>query len=91
MDFEFFFHGVGVFAALLTSTSFLPQIHKAYKSKSLGDLSWGLLLTFGSGVFCWLLYGLFRKDPIIIGANAFTFSNIAILVLQKYLYRNTAA
>lgn len=87
---DFFWQSVGVVAALLTSTSFIPQIVKAHKTKSLGDLSWGLLLTFGSGVFCWLLYGLYRQDAIIIGANAFTFSNIAILTGQKFVYREPA-
>lgn len=78
---------VGVLAALLTSTSFIPQIVRANRTKSLGDLSWGLLLTFGSGVFCWLLYGLHKEDPIIIGANTFTFSSIVVLCAQKVVYR----
>lgn len=87
MDSQDLWSAVGVLAALLTSTSFIPQIVRGYRTKSLGDLSWGLLLTFGTGVLCWLLYGLHKQDMIIIGANAFTFSNIAILCAQKFAFR----
>ncbi len=83
---DVFWQGIGAVAAVLTSTSFLPQIWRGYRIKSLHDLSWGMLGTFGIGVFCWLLYGLFRRDPILIGANAFTFSNVAVLCAMKYGY-----
>lgn len=83
---DLFWQGIGTLAAVLTSTSFIPQIVRGYRRKTLGDLSWGLLITFGSGVFFWLLYGIYRDDNIIIGANAFTLSNIAILIVQKAAY-----
>ncbi len=81
-----FWQGIGALAAILTSTSFIPQIIRGYRRKTLGDLSWGLLVTFGAGVFFWLLYGLYRDDPIIIAANAFTLSNILVLIAQKAVY-----
>jgi MtN3 and saliva related transmembrane protein len=82
-----FWQGIGALAAVLTSTSFVPQIVRGFRRRSLGDLSWGLLITFGVGVFFWLLYGFYRKDAIIIAANAFTLSNIIVLIAQKAVYR----
>ncbi len=80
---------VGLLAATLTTSAFLPQMIKTWQTKSAKDVSYAMLLTFISGVFLWLVYGIMRQDIAVILANAFTLLfNLAILYL-KIKYRKT--
>ena len=63
---------LGVTAGTLTTVAFIPQLAKALKSKSTGDLSWGMVLTFTIGVFLWLIYGIWIDSLPVILANAVT-------------------
>ena len=77
---------VGLLAATLTTTAFLPQMIKTWQTKSANDVSYAMLITFIIGVFLWLIYGILRQDIAVILANAFTLLfNLAILYLKiKY-------
>lgn len=77
---------VGTCAAILTMFSFFPQILKVLKTKSEKDLSLITLLQLSLGVFLWFLYGLYRKDPIIIIANVVTFISLSILLFLYFSY-----
>lgn len=78
-----FWQIIGFTAAGLTMFSFLPQIIKAFRTKSVRDVSPVTLLQLSLGVLLWIVYGFYRKDPIIIIANAVTLATLAILL---YLY-----
>ena len=59
---------IGNIAALLTTTSFLPQAIKTIKTKDTASLSFPMYLLFVTGVTLWLVYGtLNHQMPIIIG------------------------
>ncbi|MGB6299912.1 MAG: SemiSWEET transporter [Rivularia sp. (in: cyanobacteria)] len=77
---------IGLLAATLTTTAFLPQMIKTWKTKSANDVSYTMLITFITGVFLWLIYGIMTGDIPVILANAFTLVfNLAILYLKiKY-------
>ncbi len=77
---------IGLLAATLTTTAFLPQMIKTWQSKSANDVSYAMLITFIIGVFLWLIYGILNQDIPVILANAFTLLfNLAILYLKiKY-------
>lgn len=78
---------LGFAAGTLTTLSFVPQVHKAWRSKRCDDLSLSMLLAFGAGVLLWLIYGLvLRKSPIIV-ANAVTLVLILVLLILKFRYR----
>ncbi|MDD2751790.1 MAG: SemiSWEET transporter [Candidatus Omnitrophica bacterium] len=76
---------IGMSAAVLTMFSFLPQIFKVLKTKSEKDLSLMTLLQLSSGVLLWIVYGVARRDPIIIIANVITLATLLIL-LNLYFY-----
>ena len=78
---------LGFAAGTLTTISFVPQVHKAWRSKRCDDLSLGMLLAFGLGVFLWLIYGLVLHDWPIILANAVTLALILALLWLKARYR----
>ncbi|TKB90912.1 MAG: hypothetical protein E8D40_10675 [Nitrospira sp.] len=63
---------MGITAGTLTTVAFIPQLAKALKSKSTGDLSWGMVLTFTIGVLLWLIYGIWIDSLPVILANAVT-------------------
>jgi MtN3 and saliva related transmembrane protein len=63
---------LGLAAGMLTTAAFVPQLVKAWRSKSTGDLSWGMLITFSTGVLLWLIYGVWIDSLPVILANAVT-------------------
>lgn len=63
---------LGVTAGTLTTVAFIPQLAKTLKSRSTGDLSWGMVLTFTIGVLLWLIYGIWIDSLPVILANAVT-------------------
>lgn len=77
---------LGLVAATLTTFSFLPQMLKTWQTKSAKDVSYAMLITFNTGVFLWLMYGISLRALPIIVANAITlFFNLIILWLKiKY-------
>ena len=77
---------LGFFGALLTSASFIPQIYKSYRTRKLDDLSWVMLGVMCTGNSCWLLYGIFRMDWLIIGANSFIVCCLTSLIVMKVVF-----
>lgn len=70
-------------AGALTSTGYIPQIVKGYRTKSLEDVSLTMPAVLGVGMFLWLVYGAVRGDPAIVIANVVGASLTAILVAMK--------
>jgi MtN3 and saliva related transmembrane protein len=63
---------LGLAAGTLTTAAFVPQLVKAWRSKSTGDLSWNMLIIFSTGVLLWLIYGIWIDSLPVILANAIT-------------------
>ena len=78
---------LGFVAGVLTTLSFVPQVYKAWSTKRCDDLSWGMLLTFASGVALWLIYGLLLWALPIVLANAITLTLIVAILVLKSRYR----
>ena len=78
---------IGTAAAVLTMFSFVPQIIKVLKTKSVKDVSLITLFQLCCGSLLWIAYGIHLKDKIIITANVFTLATISVLLL---LYFNLA-
>ena len=62
----------GYLAAVLTTTSFLPQAVMTIRSRDTHSLSHGMYSMFTCGVLFWMLYGIHKQDSVIIAANALT-------------------
>jgi MtN3 and saliva related transmembrane protein len=78
---------LGFAAGTLTTLSFIPQVHKAWRTKRCDDLSLTMLLAFGAGIVLWLIYGLMLRASPIIVANAVTLALILWLLYLKLKYR----
>jgi len=77
---------LGFIAAILTTCSFIPQLLKIIKTKSVKDISFEMFAMFLAGVTCWFFYGLLIKSPPVIIANFISIiMNITILIYKiKY-------
>ncbi len=75
---------IGVAAAAFTTSSFVPQIIRAFRTKSMRDVSRYLMLFFSTGTVLWMAYGIFKSDPVIIGANGVATGLNAVLLIMKF-------
>ena len=58
---------VGHFGSFLSSITFMPQVYKAWQSKSVGDLSVYTILIVTFSTLVWLVYGIgYTLWPVII-------------------------
>jgi MtN3 and saliva related transmembrane protein len=63
---------VGFGAALGTTLAWLPQVGRTWSTRSARDFSWGYLALFMLGVLLWTMYGVLRRDVVVIVANGVT-------------------
>jgi len=70
-------------AGALTSTGYIPQIVKGYRTRKMEDVSLIMPVVLGSGMFLWLIYGIVREDAAIIAANLVGTVLTATLVAMK--------
>ncbi|MBN3923716.1 SemiSWEET transporter [Nostoc sp. NMS4] len=78
---------LGLVAAILNTISFLPQMFKIWQRKSAKDVSLVTLITFISGTFLWLIYGIYLQSLPIILANSVTLIFNLIILRLKIRYR----
>ncbi|MGD0232481.1 MAG: SemiSWEET transporter [Syntrophorhabdales bacterium] len=73
---------LGLIAGAFTTVAFVPQVIRTWRVKSSSDLSLAMIGLNATGIFLWLIYGLYTRSLPIIVANLFTFVLIsAVLVL----------
>jgi MtN3 and saliva related transmembrane protein len=78
---------LGLFAGILTTISFLPQVIKTWKTKSAKDVSFGMVSIYIFGACMWLIYGFLSKDVPIIMTNFFGLVLNAIILFLKFKYK----
>lgn len=78
---------IGLIAAVLTTSAFVPQVFKAWKSKSTASLSLPMYLIFFIGVILWLVYGFHLKSFAMIIANTVTAILALLLIILKLRYK----
>ncbi|MFW8592505.1 SemiSWEET transporter [Glaciecola sp. 2405UD65-10] len=74
---------IGLFAAILTTISFLPQVIKVIKTNDTRALSLSMYVAFVCGVALWLAYGIAKNDMPITLANAITLLFAATILSIK--------
>jgi len=77
---------IGASAATLTMFSFIPQIARSLRTKSVKDVSPVTLFQLSCGAVLWTIYGIYLQDPIIITANLVTLATLAILLFLYFKY-----
>jgi MtN3 and saliva related transmembrane protein len=60
----------GMLAAICTTSAYLPQAWRAWRTRSTHDVSLKMYLVMVVGTALWLAYGLALGDWPLIGANS---------------------
>ena len=53
---------IGLTAAFLTTSAYVPQAYKAWKTKSAGSVSLTMYLIMLVGIILWLVYGIYLNS-----------------------------
>ena len=76
---------IGYFAAILTTSAFVPQLIKTLKTKKADDVSLTTLIMFIIGVLSWIIYGYKISSTPILIANLITLIlNLLIFISKIY-------
>lgn len=78
---------LGLLAGACTSIAVFPQLIKAYKSKSVADVSPGMFVVMIVGFSLWLVYGIIQEDVAIIATNGVSLMLNAIMAYFLIMYR----
>ena len=74
---------IGLSAAFLTTSAFIPQVYKIYKEKNADGISLTMYIILFIGVILWFVYGLLIGSLSIIIANGVT----ALLQLSIIIFK----
>lgn len=79
MNFEWF----GYLAAILTTSSFIPQAVKTLRSRNTAGISLAMYVIFTAGVTLWLVYGIYLVSwPMILANTVTLLLSLSILLLK---------
>jgi len=81
------FDYVGYLGSFLTSITFIPQVYKAWKTRSVGDLSIWMMLIVVFSTIVWLVYGVAIHSGPVIVANSIVFTLSLLLIYFKYIFK----
>lgn len=73
-------------AGIIILSGWIPQIIKGYRTKKLDDVSKYLMTLVAIGAFLWILYGIEKNDPYIIGVNVAAIILTMIVLSMKFRY-----
>jgi MtN3 and saliva related transmembrane protein len=79
--------GIGLVAGLLTTTAFIPQVLKIYRTKSGKDISARMFSILSAGIVLWLIYGILLWSVPLILTNAVTLVLSLTIIALKIRYR----
>jgi len=78
---------VGHFGAFLTSVTFIPQVYKAWVTKSVGDLSLTMMFIVLTSTVVWLIYAFSLMLWPVIVANGIVFVLSLLLIYFKFAFK----
>ena len=62
----------GYAAALCTTSAYIPQVIRVWRTRSTGDISLKMFLVLVTGLALWLTYGIWKGEIPLIAANGTT-------------------
>jgi MtN3 and saliva related transmembrane protein len=79
---------VGLVGAFLSSITFIPQVYKAWQSKSVGDLSLSMILIVFTSTIVWIVYGVSLTLWPVILCNSIMAVLTMLLIYFKLTFKN---
>ncbi len=78
---------IGVIAAILTTSGFIPQLYKTIKTKNVEGVSLVMFLILFVGIIFWLIYGFLIDSFAIKMANIFSGIIVFSIILLRIIYK----
>jgi MtN3 and saliva related transmembrane protein len=79
-------YAIGIMATVFSVSSTLPQIIKTLKIKKTDDISIWLVVVLITGLGLWVVYGIAKQDPVLIGGNSIAVLLNCIMLFLKIKY-----
>lgn len=77
---------IGSAAAICTTLAYLPQVIRAWRTRSTHDVSLKMYILMVTGTVLWLVYGLALMDWPLIGANTVSLGLTGSILFLKLRY-----
>jgi len=81
------FEIIGLIAAVLTTSAYVPQAYKTWKTKSAGNISLTMYIAMFIGIILWLIYGIYLNSLAMILANVVTAILTFMIIIFKLKYK----
>jgi MtN3 and saliva related transmembrane protein len=78
---------IGLAAATLTTVAFVPQVVRAWRTRSTHDISLPMFLVLAAGITLWLIYGAMIQDLPLVLANVVTLVLVLMILFLKLRYK----
>lgn len=78
---------IGIIASVTSVACFLPQIYKIHQTRSVEDLSTGMLLNFLICSLAWVIYGSLTESAYVLLTNVACLSASGVLMGQKLYFQ----
>ena len=78
---------LGYIAAALTTISFVPQVIKIWRFRSVKDISIIMYIIHTLSVILWLIYGITIKSMPLVIAETLTLILVSTILTLKYLWK----
>ena len=78
---------IGFIAAIITTTAYLPQVYKIWKTKKTDGVSLIMYIVMFCGISLWLYYSLVINRPSLIVANSVTLIVISMIIFFKIKFK----
>ena len=78
---------LGFVAAGLSAVSFLPQLIKIWRFRSVKDISTGMYVIYAVSVILWLIYGIIINSEPLILAEILTLILVSAILVMKYMWK----
>ncbi len=78
---------IGIIAAILTTSGFIPQVYKSFKTKNVDGVSITMYIVLLIGMLFWLYYGILINSFSIKLANIVSGILVLTLIVFRVLYK----
>lgn len=81
---------IGIIAGCCTTASFVPQVIRTWRTKSVGDISLRMYLLLCLGIVLWLVYGYQIGSFSVLAANSITLVLTVSVLVMKLRYGSSS-
>lgn len=74
---------LGLVATCFTTSSFVPQVIRTWKTKDVSGISLSTYVIITIGLALWLVYGIYKEDlPLIVANSVMVVLTLAISIMK---------